>query len=245
MLKIENLEVAVDNTKILHGLNLEIKEGEIHAIMGPNGSGKSTLSKAIAGHPGYEILDGKISYNGKLINNLDVEERSHLGIFLGFQIPPELPSINNADFLREIYNAKRKKLKENEIDPLSFLEFIYKKLELLNIKKEFLNRNVNEGFSGGEKKKNEILQMAILNSSLGILDEIDSGLDIDALKILSEAINKIFVSSKSLLLITHYTRLLKYVKPDYVHVMHQGKIIHTGSKELANELELKGYEWLT
>ena len=244
MLEIKNLHVNIGETKILRGVNLKINKGEVHAIMGPNGSGKSTLSKTIAGHPNYEITDGEIIYNNKLLNKLDATERSHLGLFLGFQIPPELPSINNTDFLREIYNAKLRETKENEIDPISFLDFVLKKTELLNIKKEFLERNVNEGFSGGEKKKNEILQMAILDSSFGILDEIDSGLDIDALKILSDAINKISSSNKSFLLITHYTRLLKYIKPDYVHVMHAGKIIHTRSYELANELEIKGYEWL-
>lgn len=244
MLQIEDLHVKIDETEILQGLNLSIKPGEIHAIMGPNGSGKSTLSKTIAGHPSYEITQGKIMYNNEELNELEPDQRSHLGVFLGFQYPLEIPGVSNEDFLRLAYNSKLKSEGKEEIDPLQFLQFLIEKMNLIDMDLKFLNRNVNEGFSGGEKKKNEILQMALLDSSLGILDEMDSGLDIDALKVISEAINKVFSKEKSLLLITHYTRLLDYIKPDYVHVMRNGKIIKTGDISLANELEEKGYEWV-
>lgn len=244
MLEIKDLHVKIDETEILQGLNLSIKPGEIHAIMGPNGSGKSTLSKTIAGHPSYEITKGKIMYNNEELNELEPDHRSHLGIFLGFQYPLEIPGVSNEDFLRLAYNSKLKFSDKEEIDPLQFLQLLIEKMNLINMDLKFLNRNVNEGFSGGEKKKNEILQMALLDSSLGILDEMDSGLDIDALKVLSEAINTVFSKEKSLLLITHYTRLLDYIKPDYVHVMRQGKIVKTGDISLANELEEKGYEWV-
>ena len=212
--------------------------------MGPNGSGKSTLSKTIAGHPSYEITQGKIMYNNEELNELEPDHRSHLGVFLGFQYPLEIPGVSNEDFLRLAYNSKLKAQGKEEVDPLQFLQFLIEKMNLIDMDLKFLNRNVNEGFSGGEKKKNEILQMALLDSSFGILDEMDSGLDIDALKVISEAINKVFSKEKSLLLITHYTRLLDYIKPDYVHVMRQGKIVKTGDISLANELEEKGYEWV-
>lgn len=244
MLEIKDLHVKIDETEILQGLNLSIKPGEIHAIMGPNGSGKSTLSKTIAGHPSYEITKGKIMYNNEELNELEPDHRSHLGVFLGFQYPLEIPGVSNEDFLRLAYNSKLKFSGKEEIDPLQFLQLLIEKMNLINMDLKFLNRNVNEGFSGGEKKKNEILQMALLDSSLGILDEMDSGLDIDALKVLSEAINTVFSKEKSLLLITHYTRLLDYIKPDYVHVMREGKIVKTGDISLANELEEKGYEWV-
>lgn len=244
MLEIKDLHVRIDGTEILQGLNLTIQPGEIHAIMGPNGSGKSTLSKTIAGHPSYEITKGKIIYNEKELNELEPDHRSHLGIFLGFQYPLEIPGVSNEDFLRLAYNSKLKFSGKEEVDPLQFLQLLIEKMNLINMDLKFLNRNVNEGFSGGEKKKNEILQMALLDSSLGILDEMDSGLDIDALKVLSEAINNVFSKKKSLLLITHYTRLLDYIKPDYVHVMRQGRIVKTGNISLANELEEKGYEWV-
>ena len=244
MLEIKNLQVSINENQILKNLNLTINEGEIHAIMGPNGSGKSTLSKVLAGHPAYTITNGQVSFKGSDILELEPEERSHLGIFLAFQYPIEIPGVTNEDFLRLSYNAKQKFYNKPEVDPIEFLNIIYKKLELINMSPVFLSRNVNEGFSGGEKKRNEILQMILLDSELAILDETDSGLDIDALKTISLGINNFMNSSKSILLITHYQRLLDYIKPTYVHVMHNGKIIKTGSAELAKELEEKGYEWL-
>jgi Fe-S cluster assembly ATP-binding protein len=212
--------------------------------MGPNGSGKSTFSKVIAGHPAYEILDGEIIFKGSNINDLDPEERSHLGLFLAFQYPIEIPGVSNEDFLRLAYNAKKKFLEKPEVDPLEFFSLITKKLELVDMSPTFLSRNVNEGFSGGEKKRNEILQMILLDSDVSILDETDSGLDIDALKIISKGINTFMNEDKAIILITHYQRLLDYVKPDFVHVMQDGKIIKTGTANLAKELEDKGYEWL-
>jgi Fe-S cluster assembly ATP-binding protein len=212
--------------------------------MGPNGSGKSTFSKIIAGHPAYEVLDGDIIFKGSSILGLDPEERSHLGIFLAFQYPIEIPGVSNEDFLRLAYNSKQKFLNKPEVDPIEFFSIINEKLKLVNMSSVFLSRNVNEGFSGGEKKRNEILQMILLESELSILDETDSGLDIDALKIISKGINTFMDSNKAIILITHYQRLLDYIKPDYVHVMQNGKIIKTGNAELAKELEIKGYEWL-
>ena len=212
--------------------------------MGPNGSGKSTFSKVVAGHPAYSIIDGDIIFKGSSILELSPEERSHLGIFLAFQYPIEIPGVSNEDFLRLAYNAKQQFYNNPEVDPIQFLQIITKKMELVNMPKLFLSRNVNEGFSGGEKKRNEILQMILLDSEISILDETDSGLDIDALKIISTGINKFMSQKKAIILITHYQRLLDYIKPNYVHVMQGGKIIKTGSFELAKELEIKGYEWL-
>jgi Fe-S cluster assembly ATP-binding protein len=244
LLQVKDLRVSINENEILKNLNLTINKGEIHAIMGPNGSGKSTFSKVLAGHPAYSVLDGEIIFKGSSILNLEPEERSHLGIFLAFQYPIEIPGVSNEDFLRLAYNSKRKFSNKPEVDPIEFLSIINEKLQLVNMSTVFLSRNVNEGFSGGEKKRNEILQMILLDSELAILDETDSGLDIDALKIISIGINKFMNSSKSILLITHYQRLLDYIKPDYVHVMQNGKIVKTGSAELAKELESKGYEWL-
>lgn len=244
LLEIKNLHVSIDDNKILKNLNLTINRGEIHAIMGPNGSGKSTFSKVLAGHPAYSILNGEIFFKGISILDLDPDERSHLGIFLAFQYPIEIPGVSNEDFLRLAYNSKQKFYNKPEIDPLEFLNVINEKLKLVNMSPIFLSRNVNEGFSGGEKKRNEILQMILLDSELAILDETDSGLDIDALKTISMGINNFMNPSKSILLITHYQRLLDYIKPDYVHVFQDGKIIKTGSAELAKELENKGYKWL-
>jgi len=244
ILEIKDLKAAINTNEILKSLNLKVHRGEIHAIMGPNGSGKSTFSKVLAGHPAYEVLDGDILFNGISILELDPEERSHLGIFLAFQYPIEIPGVSNEDFLRLAYNAKQKFKNEPEIDPLEFLMVINQKLELVDMSPAFLSRNVNEGFSGGEKKRNEILQMILLDSELSILDETDSGLDIDALKIISNGINTFMDKSKAIILITHYQRLLDYIKPDFVHVMQDGKIIKTGDADLAKELELKGYEWL-
>ena len=244
LLEIKDLKVSINDNKILKNLNLKINKGEIHAIMGPNGSGKSTFSKVLAGHPAYSIFDGDILFKGSSILELDPEERSHLGIFLAFQYPIEIPGVSNEDFLRLAYNSKQKFYNKPEVDPIEFLTIINEKLQLVNMSTLFLNRNVNEGFSGGEKKRNEILQMILLDSELSILDETDSGLDIDALKIISNGINNFMNSNKSIILITHYQRLLDYINPTYVHVMQNGKIIKTGSADLAKELEIKGYEWL-
>jgi len=244
LLEIKNLQVSINDNVILKNLNLKINKGEIHAIMGPNGSGKSTFSKVLAGHPAYSVLQGDILFKGSTILDLEPEERSHLGIFLAFQYPIEIPGVSNEDFLRLAYNSKQRFYNKPEVDPLEFLKIISEKLEFVNMSPVFLNRNVNEGFSGGEKKRNEILQMILLDSELSILDETDSGLDIDALKIISTGINKFMNPEKSIILITHYQRLLDYIHPTYVHVMQDGKIIKTGSADLAKELETKGYEWL-
>jgi Fe-S cluster assembly ATP-binding protein len=244
LLEIKDLQVSIDNNKILTNLNLTVNKGEIHAIMGPNGSGKSTFSKVLAGHPAYSVLSGDILFKGSSILDLEPEDRSHLGIFLAFQYPIEIPGVSNEDFLRLAYNSKQKFYNKPELDPIEFLSIIYEKLKFVNMSPVFLSRNVNAGFSGGEKKRNEILQMILLDAELSILDETDSGLDIDALKIISTGINKFMSPDKSIILITHYQRLLDYIQPTYVHVMQNGKIIKTGSAELAKELETKGYEWL-
>jgi len=244
LLEIKDLQVLINDNEILKNLNLKINKGEIHAIMGPNGSGKSTFSKVLAGHPAYSVLNGDIFFKGLSILELEPEERSHLGIFLAFQYPIEIPGVSNEDFLRLAYNSKQKFYNKPEVDPIEFLTIINEKLKLVDMSPLFLSRNVNEGFSGGEKKRNEILQMILLDSELSILDETDSGLDIDALKVISTGINNFMNPSKSIILITHYKRLLDYIKPTYVHVMQDGKIIKTGSAELAKELEDKGYEWL-
>ena len=244
VLEVKDLQVSINDNQILNKLNLTVNKGEIHAIMGPNGSGKSTFSKVLAGHPAYYVLDGDIIFKGSSIIDLEPEERSHLGIFLAFQYPIEIPGVSNEDFLRLAYNSKQKFYNKPEIDPIEFLTIINEKLKLVNMSPYFLSRNVNEGFSGGEKKRNEILQMVLLDSELSILDETDSGLDIDALKIISNGINKFMNDDKSIILITHYQRLLDYINPTYVHVMYKGQIIKTGSAELAKELEDKGYEWL-
>jgi Fe-S cluster assembly ATP-binding protein len=244
ILEIKNLKASINKIEILKDLNLTINQGEIHAIMGPNGSGKSTFSKVVAGHPAYQVLNGEIIFKGENIINLEPEQRSHLGIFLAFQYPIEIPGVSNEDFLRLAYNSKLKSQNKSEIDPIEFLVLINEKLKIIDMSATFLSRNVNEGFSGGEKKRNEILQMALLDPELAILDETDSGLDIDALKIISKGINSYMNQKKAIVLITHYQRLLDYVKPDYIHVMQDGKIIKTGNAELAKELEIKGYEWL-
>jgi Fe-S cluster assembly ATP-binding protein len=244
LLEVKDLQVSINSNQILKDLNITIHSGEIHAIMGPNGSGKSTLSKVLAGHPAYKIINGNIFFKGNSILNLEPEERAHLGIFLAFQYPIEIPGVSNEDFLRLAYNAKQKFNNKPEVDPLEFLTIVNEKLDLVEMSPIFLSRNVNEGFSGGEKKRNEILQMILLDSELCVLDETDSGLDIDALKLISKAINVFMDKKKSIILITHYQRLLDYIKPNFVHVMQNGKIIKTGNSELAKELELKGYEWL-
>ena len=244
ILEIKDLKASINENQIINNLNLKIFKGEIHAIMGPNGSGKSTFSKILAGHPAYTILQGDILFNGSSILKIDAETRSHLGIFLAFQYPIEIPGVSNEDFLRIAYNSKQKFLNQNESDPIEFLQLINQKLKDIGMSSVFLTRNVNDGFSGGEKKRNEILQMILLQPQLSILDETDSGLDIDALKIISNGINTFMNSEKAIILITHYQRLLDYVKPDYVHVMQNGKIVKTGSISLAQKLEQKGYEWL-
>jgi Fe-S cluster assembly ATP-binding protein len=245
LLEIKGLKANIGNKEIIKGLNLVLKAGEIHAIMGKNGSGKSTLAKIIAGHPAYNITDGDIIFDNESIKDVEPELRAQKGIFLGFQYPVEIPGVSNADFLRLSYNSRRKYQGLSELEPLEFFEFITEKLSIVDMNPGFLNRNVNEGFSGGEKKRNEILQMAILNTTVSILDETDSGLDIDALKIVSKGINKLANESNVILLITHYQRLLDYIKPDFVHVMREGQIIKTGDSSLAKELEDKGYDWLT
>jgi Fe-S cluster assembly ATP-binding protein len=244
ILQVKNLKVSINDIEVLKDLNLTINYGEIHVIMGQNGSGKSTFSKVITGHPAYKVLNGTIIFKDKNILNLEPDQRSQLGIFLAFQYPIEIPGVSNEDFLRLAYNSKLKYQNKNEIDPIKFLLVITEKLKLIDMSPTFLSRNVNEGFSGGEKKRNEILQMILLDPELAILDETDSGLDIDALKIISKGINYYMNPTKALILITHYQRLLDYVKPDYIHVMQNGKIIKTGNSELAKELEKKGYEWL-
>jgi Fe-S cluster assembly ATP-binding protein len=244
ILSVKDLTAEVDGVQILKGLNLEIKAGEVHAIMGPNGSGKSTFSKVLAGHPAYTVTGGKIWYKGKNLLDLEPEIRSREGIFLAFQYPLEIPGVTNSDFLRLSYNNLRKHKGLEELDIIDFDDFIQEKLEIVEMNPSFLSRSVNEGFSGGEKKRNEILQMAILDPTLAILDETDSGLDIDALRIVAGGVNKLSTLHNSSLVITHYQRLLNYIIPDFIHVMENGKIILTGGKDLALELEEKGYDWL-
>jgi Fe-S cluster assembly ATP-binding protein len=244
ILSVKDLTAEVDGNPILKGLSLEIRAGEIHAIMGPNGSGKSTFSKVLAGHPSYEVTGGEVLYQGKNLLELEPEERAREGVFLAFQYPLEIPGVSNLDFLRVAYNAKRKQVGQEELDAFDFDELVRERLEVVKMKPEFLSRSVNEGFSGGEKKRNEILQMAMLEPTLAILDETDSGLDIDALKIVADGVNQLSNPDNAMLVITHYQRLLNYIVPDYVHVMAAGRILTTGGKELALELEEKGYDWL-
>jgi Fe-S cluster assembly ATP-binding protein len=244
ILSVKNLTADIDGTPILKGLNLEIKAGEIHAIMGINGSGKSTLSKILAGHPAYAVTGGTVEFLGQDLLELDAETRSRSGIFLAFQYPMAIPGVTNLDFLRVAYNAKRKHEGLEEIDPFDFDDIVEEKLELLKMDSAFLTRGVNEGFSGGEKKRNEILQMALLAPKLGILDEIDSGLDIDALRVVANGVNALSNEDNAMLLVTHYQRLLDYITPDYVHVMADGRILQTGGKELALKLEAQGYDWI-
>lgn len=248
MIEIRNLHANVDGKEILKGINLTVKKGEIHAIMGPNGSGKSTLSKIIAGHPSYEVTSGEVLYeiNGKMKNilELDPSDRAKEGIFLGFQYPIEVPGVSNFTFLKESFNEICTHQGLEKLDDQAFKKHIQGKLKLLEMNESFLERSVNEGFSGGEKKKNEILQMSILNPRLSLLDETDSGLDIDALRIVAQGVNALKSRYNATVLVTHYQRLLDYIVPDYVHVLYKGKIIKTGDKSLALELENKGYDWL-
>ena len=244
ILKVENIEASIENKEILKDFNLEIKENEIHVIMGPNGSGKSTFSKLLAGHPSYFVTNGNILFCEKDLLKMAPEIRSHEGLFLAFQYPIEISGVSNYDFLRLAYNEQRKYKKEKELDPLEFMELTQEFLMKLKMKNEFLTRNLNEGFSGGEKKRNEILQLLLLNPKLIILDEIDSGLDIDALKIICEVINTSLDKKSSLIIITHYPRILTYLKPTFVHIMINGKIVKTGNVELVEYLEKEGYEKL-
>lgn len=241
ILEVNNLFASIENLPILKGVTISVKPGEIHAIMGRNGCGKSTLSKIIAGHPSYKITKGEIKFSGKDIQSLEPEERAQSGIFLGFQYPIEIPGVSNLEFLRVATNARRKFLNKEELDTFDFEDLVKQKLDLVKMDSAFLSRSINQGFSGGEKKRNEILQMAVLEPDLAILDETDSGLDIDALKLVSEGVNELRSENKSMLIITHYQRLLNYIQPDHVHVLAHGKIQRSGGKELALELEAKGY----
>ncbi len=245
LLEVKNLHVNVEGEEILHGMNLKINKGEVHAIMGPNGSGKSTLSHVIAGREGYEVTKGEILYQGKNILDMEPEERAREGVFLAFQYPVEIPGVANAYFLRTALNAIRKHRGEEEIDAMDFLSLIKEKTKLLQMEDSFLSRGVNEGFSGGEKKRNDILQMALLEPKLCLLDETDSGLDIDSLKIVANGVNSLRSPDRSFVLVTHYQRLLDYIEPDFVHVLSDGKIVTSGDKTLAHKLEEKGYGWIT
>ncbi|BAY74144.1 FeS assembly ATPase SufC [Nostoc linckia NIES-25] len=244
VLSVRDLTANVDGTPILKGVNLEVRSGEIHAIMGPNGSGKSTFSKVLAGHPAYEVTGGEIIFQGKNLLELEPEERARSGVFLAFQYPLEIPGVSNLDFLRVAYNSRLKAQGLEEIDAFDFDDLIEEKLEVVKMNAAFLNRSLNEGFSGGEKKRNEILQMALLEPKLAILDETDSGLDIDALRIVANGVNQLATPENSTILITHYQRLLDYIVPDFVHVMANGRILTSGGKELALELESRGYDWV-
>jgi Fe-S cluster assembly ATP-binding protein len=244
MLSIKNIHSEIENRSILKGISLEIKPGEIHAIMGKNGSGKSTLSNIITGKDGYSVTEGDILYNGESILDWSPEARSLAGIFMSFQYPVVIPGVNNTYFLKAALNAKRKFKGQKELDAAKFLKVIKEKLKVVDMDTKYLQRAVNEGFSGGEKKKNEILQMLTLEPNLTILDETDSGLDIDALKIVANGVNKFRNEERSFLIITHYQRLLKYIEPDFIHVLIDGKIVKSGTKDLAEELEAKGYRWL-
>lgn len=244
LLSIKNLQAGVEGRAILKGINLDINAGEVHAIMGPNGSGKSTLASVIAGREGYEILGGEILFKGEDILEMGADERAHLGLFLAFQYPVEIPGVNTTYFLKAAINETRKARGEKELDAVEFLKFIKTKAKLLDLPKDFLKRSLNVGFSGGEKKRNEIFQMAALEPVMAVLDETDSGLDIDALKVVANGVNQLRSPETSQLVITHYQRLLDYIVPDVVHVLHDGRIIKTGPKELALELEDKGYDWV-
>lgn len=245
ILSVRNLHASVEGTEILKGVNFEVKAGEIHAIMGLNGSGKSTFSKVLAGHPDYEVTAGEVLFKGQDLLALEPHERANTGVFLAFQYPLEIPGVSNRDFLRVAYNSRRQANGEEEIDVFDFDDLVEERSEVVKMDVSFLDRSVNEGFSGGEKKRNEILQMALLQPNLAILDETDSGLDIDALKVVSGGVNQLSTKDNATVLITHYQRLLNYIVPDYVHVMSQGRIVKTGGKELAQELESRGYDWIT
>ena len=245
MLNIKNLKAQIEEIKILNGINLNVNAGEVHAIMGPNGSGKSTLASVIAGKEDYEVTDGEIEFESEDLLDLAVEERSNKGIFLSFQYPVEIPGISVSNFMKTCINERRKQQGLDPMPATNLLKLMREKMELLNINSGYLSRNMNEGFSGGEKKRNEIFQLAMLNPKLSILDETDSGLDIDALKIVANGVNKLRTKNNATIVITHYQRLLDYIVPDFVHVLYNGKIVKSGGKELAYELEEKGYDWIT
>ena len=244
LLEVKDLYVAIEGKNILKGLNLRIDKGEVHAIMGPNGSGKSTLAKVLAGHPSYDVVKGEILYQGHDLLELEPDERAREGIFMAFQYPVEVPGVSNSQFLRLAYNEKMKHLGREELDPLEFNDLLKEKAKIVDMDPSFFKRSVNEGFSGGEKKRNEILQMAVLEPTLALLDETDSGLDIDALRIVAEGVNRLKSADNGIVLVTHYQRLLNYIVPDYVHVLANGKIVKEGGRELALELEEKGYDWV-
>jgi Fe-S cluster assembly ATP-binding protein len=244
LLSVRNLEARIEKKDILKGLDLTVRVGEVHAIMGPNGSGKSTFAQVLAGHPAYEVTGGTVEFDGEDIFELDPEDRAHKGLFLAFQYPIEIGGVSNAYFLRAGYNEIRKARGEAELDPMEFLVLLKEKMKLVEMDPGLLNRSVNEGFSGGEKKRNEILQMCVMNPRLAILDETDSGLDIDALKIVASGVNKFHSESNAVVLVTHYQRLLNYIVPDFVHVMLNGRIVKSGGRELALELEERGYDWV-
>ena len=245
MLEIRNLYASVDGNEILKGINLTVNKGEVHAIMGPNGSGKSTLAKVLAGHPSYEVTRGEVLFEGKNLLELTPDVRAREGVFMAFQYPIEVPGVSNAQFLRLAYNEKQKHIGAEELDPLEFKDLLKEKAKIVEMEASFMTRSVNEGFSGGEKKRNEILQMAVLDPKLSVLDETDSGLDIDALKIVSHGVNKLKRPDNAQLVITHYQRLLNYIIPDFVHVLVDGRIVRTGDKQLALDLEEKGYDYIT
>jgi Fe-S cluster assembly ATP-binding protein len=244
VLDIQNLTATIGDKQILNGISLTVQPGEVHAIMGPNGSGKSTLAQVLAGHPAYEVTGGSVTFDGQDLLEMEAEARAQAGVFLAFQYPIEIPGVSNAYFLRAAYNEMRKARGEEEVDPLEFLDVVEEKAKLVEMDPSFLNRSVNTGFSGGEKKRNEILQMAVLEPKLAILDETDSGLDIDALRIVAAGVNSLKRPDRATVVVTHYQRLLNYIIPDYVHVLAGGRIIKSGGKELALELEAKGYDWL-
>ena len=244
MLKIENLHAGIDGKEILKGINLEVNAGEVHAIMGPNGSGKSTMSNVLVGHPQYQVTEGSVTFKGKNLLDMPAEDRSHEGLFMSFQYPVEIPGVSMTNFMRTAINEKRKYLGLQPMSPTDFLKLIKEKRDLVKLDAKFMNRSVNEGFSGGEKKRNEIFQMAMLEPSLSILDETDSGLDIDALRIVADGVNRLKSPENAVIVITHYQRLLDYIKPDIVHVLYQGRIIKTAGPELALELEERGYDWV-
>lgn len=244
LLEVKDLHAGIDGKEILKGLNLQVRKGEVHAIMGPNGSGKSTLSKVLAGHPSYEVISGEVLYQGKNLLELEPDERAREGVFMAFQYPVEVPGVSNSQFLRLAYNEKMKHHGLEELDPLEFNDYLKEKAKIVDMSSEFFKRSVNEGFSGGEKKRNEILQMAVLDPTLAVLDETDSGLDIDALRIVAEGVNKLRSDDNAIILVTHYQRLLNFIIPDMVHVLAGGRIVKEGGKELALELEEKGYDWV-
>jgi Fe-S cluster assembly ATP-binding protein len=245
LLEVRGLHATVNGIEILKGIDLTVKSGEVHAIMGPNGSGKSTFAKVLAGHPAYEVTDGTVAFEGKNLLELAPEARARAGVFLGFQYPIEIPGVANSQFLRLAYNTVQQQRGKEELDPLEFDDFVREKMKLLEMNPDFLDRSVNEGFSGGEKKRNEILQMALLEPRLAILDETDSGLDIDALRVVAGGVNQLANKDNAIVLVTHYQRLLNYIVPDYVHVMDGGRVIKTGGKTLALELEKRGYDWVS